>query len=180
MKTDGFTDYFFAATPIAEIAELNIGSRPASRKSSRRIEDLRAIPWGFSWGQCRILLPGWYGFGSAVSTWLEENDGTSREQKLETLNEMFNDWPFFATLLSNMDMVLTKVDLAIASRYAELVADESLREQIFSRICEEYARTGELCRSDYRHIGTPIDQPATCKLTQPPPALHRPAELHAG
>ena len=140
-ETDGFTDYFFAATPIAEIAELNIGSRPASRKSSRRIEDLRAIPWGFSWGQCRILLPGWYGFGSAVSTWLEENDGTSREQKLETLNEMFNDWPFFATLLSNMDMVLTKVDLAIASRYAELVADESLREQIFSRICEEYART---------------------------------------
>ena len=69
-ETPGFTDYFFSATPIAEIAELNIGSRPASRKSTRRIEDLRAIPWGFSWGQCRLLLPGWYGFGSAVHIWL--------------------------------------------------------------------------------------------------------------
>src|SRR5205823_1944705 len=69
-ETPGFADYFFAATPIAEIAELNIGSRPASRKSMRRIEDLRAIPWGFSWGQCRLLLPGWYGFGSAISSWL--------------------------------------------------------------------------------------------------------------
>lgn len=140
-ETEGFTDYFFAATPIAEIAELNIGSRPASRKSSRRIEDLRAIPWGFSWGQCRILLPAWYGFGSAVSTWLENGIDATKEQKLETLNEMFNNWPFFATLLSNMDMVLSKVDLAIASRYAELVSDEKLREDIFGRICEEHART---------------------------------------
>jgi phosphoenolpyruvate carboxylase len=141
-ETPGFTDYFFAATPIAEIAELNIGSRPASRKSTRRIEDLRAIPWGFSWGQCRLLLPGWYGFGGAVSSWLHE-DGDSKEQKkrMAILRAMFKEWPFFATLLSNMDMVLAKTDLAVASRYAGLVADKKLRNTIFKRIVEEQERT---------------------------------------
>ena len=100
-ETPGFTDYFFSATPIAEIAELNIGSRPASRKSTRRIEDLRAIPWGFSWGQCRLLLPGWYGFGSAVASWLEQGDAKTQAKKTATLRAMFREWPFFATLLSN-------------------------------------------------------------------------------
>jgi phosphoenolpyruvate carboxylase len=137
-ETPGFTDYFFAATPIAEIAELNLGSRPASRKKTRRIEDLRAIPWGFSWGQCRLLLPGWYGFGSAVAGWLQEDAGGER---LATLREMFRDWPFFATLLSNMDMVLAKTDLAIASRYAGLVPDAALRERIFKRIAGEHGET---------------------------------------
>jgi phosphoenolpyruvate carboxylase len=140
-ETPGFTDYFFAATPIAEIAELNIGSRPASRKSTRRIEDLRAIPWGFSWGQCRLLLPGWYGFGSAVSSWLEEGgDAQEYKRKVTTLRAMFKEWPFFATLLSNMDMVLSKTDLAVASRYAELVADRKLRNSIFKRITQEHER----------------------------------------
>ncbi|MEO7496178.1 MAG: phosphoenolpyruvate carboxylase [Massilia sp.] len=134
-ETPGFTDYFFAATPIAEIAELNLGSRPASRKSTRRIEDLRAIPWGFSWGQCRLLLPGWYGFGAAIEEWLAEGE---REQKVATLRAMHQEWPFFATLLSNMDMVLAKTDLAIASRYAELVPDAELRERIFKRIAAEH------------------------------------------
>jgi phosphoenolpyruvate carboxylase len=141
-ETPGFTDYFFAATPIAEIAELNLGSRPASRKSSRRIEDLRAIPWGFSWGQCRLLLPGWYGFGAAISGWL--NDGEmrgNREERLALLQEMFRQWPFFATLLSNMDMVLAKTDLPIARRYAGLVPDAELRERIFKRIAAEYGET---------------------------------------
>jgi phosphoenolpyruvate carboxylase len=137
-ETPGFTEYFFAATPIAEIAELNLGSRPASRKASRRIEDLRAIPWGFSWGQCRLLLPGWYGFGAAVSGWLDDGE---REQKLATLRDMYREWPFFATLLSNMDMVLAKTDLPIASRYAGLVADAALRERIFKRIAGEHAAT---------------------------------------
>ena len=137
-ETPGFTDYFFSATPIAEIAELNIGSRPASRKSTRRIEDLRAIPWGFSWGQCRLLLPGWYGFGSAVSSWLAEGDAAAKSHKLATLRAMFREWPFFATLLSNMDMVLSKTDLAVASRYAELVADRKLRNAIFKRIVGEH------------------------------------------
>ncbi|WP_296001311.1 phosphoenolpyruvate carboxylase [Rugamonas sp.] len=136
--TPGFTDYFFAATPIAEIAELNLGSRPASRKSTKRIEDLRAIPWGFSWGQCRLLLPGWYGFGSAIGAWI---DAGPREERLQQLQAMYQEWPFFATLLSNMDMVLAKTDLAIASRYAELVADRELRERIFKRITDEHATT---------------------------------------
>ena len=123
-ETQGFTDYFFSATPIAEIAELNLGSRPASRKSTKRIEDLRAIPWGFSWGQCRLLLPGWYGFGSAIGAWVADGD---RDERLAQLQVMSREWPFFATLLSNMDMVLAKTDLAIASRYAELVAFEQAR-----------------------------------------------------
>ncbi|WP_407682036.1 phosphoenolpyruvate carboxylase [Pseudoduganella aquatica] len=137
--TPGFTDYFFAATPIAEIAELNLGSRPASRKSTRRIEDLRAIPWGFSWGQCRLLLPGWYGFGSAIGGWIGEGDGA--DARLVQLRAMFQHWPFFATLLSNMDMVLAKTDLAIASRYSLLVQDAALRERIFKRITAEHAAT---------------------------------------
>src|SRR3569832_1396506 len=91
----GFSDYFFAATPIAEIAELNIGSRPASRKSTRKIEDLRAIPWGFSWGQCRLLLPGWYGFGSAISSWLEEGCAAEQAKKLVSLCFLFWVWLFF-------------------------------------------------------------------------------------
>jgi phosphoenolpyruvate carboxylase len=137
-ETPGFTDYFFSATPIAEIAELNLGSRPASRKSTRRIEDLRAIPWGFSWGQCRLLLPGWYGFGSAIGAWIAAG---KQDERTAQLRDMFQHWPFFATLLSNMDMVLAKTDLAIASRYAELVTDKELRERIFKRITEEYHQT---------------------------------------
>jgi phosphoenolpyruvate carboxylase len=140
-ETPGFTDYFFAATPIAEIAELNIGSRPASRKASRRIEDLRAIPWGFSWGQCRLLFPGWYGFGSAVSAWLDEGDAAEQKKRLAGLRAMVKEWPLFATLLSNMDMVLSKTDLAVASRYSELVPDRKLRNAIFKRIVEEHERT---------------------------------------
>ncbi|MNK50910.1 Phosphoenolpyruvate carboxylase [compost metagenome] len=138
-ETPGFTDYFFSATPIAEIAELNIGSRPASRKATRRIEDLRAIPWGFSWGQCRLLLPGWYGFGSAIEQWLEQ--GENKAKRVATLRAMFKEWPFFVTLLSNMDMVLSKTDLAVASRYSEMVVDRKLRNSIFKRIVAEHERT---------------------------------------
>ncbi|HEU4845866.1 MAG TPA: phosphoenolpyruvate carboxylase [Burkholderiaceae bacterium] len=143
-ETPGFTDYFFAATPIAEIAELNLGSRPASRKSTKRIEDLRAIPWGFSWGQCRLLLPGWYGFGSAIGGWIAEGQ---QEERVAQLRAMFQQWPFFATLLSNMDMVLAKTDMAIASRYAELVQDKELRERIFKRITEEHDHTLAILQS---------------------------------
>jgi phosphoenolpyruvate carboxylase len=135
-ETPGFERYFWESTVISEIAELNIGSRPASRKKSTSIEDLRAIPWVFSWAQCRLMLPGWYGFGTAVDGWLGENPGG-----LELLREMHRQWPFFATLLSNMDMVLAKTDLAIASRYAELVGDDALREAIFPRLCAEHRAT---------------------------------------
>ncbi|GGI15868.1 MAG: phosphoenolpyruvate carboxylase [Oxalicibacterium faecigallinarum] len=138
-ETPGFTDYFFSSTPIKEIAELNIGSRPASRKASQRIEDLRAIPWGFSWGQCRLLLPGWYGFGTAIEQWLTAGNG-DRNKRVTTLRAMFKEMPLFATLLSNMDMVMSKTDLAVASRYSEMVADRKLRNSIFKRIVAEHER----------------------------------------
>jgi phosphoenolpyruvate carboxylase len=142
-ETPGFTEYFFSATPIREIAELNIGSRPASRKASQRIEDLRAIPWGFSWGQCRLTLPGWYGFGTAVQQFLNETPGQPRREGLALLQKMLRHWPFFRTLLSNMDMVLAKSDLALASRYAELVPDARLRKKIFAAIEAEWHLTAE-------------------------------------
>lgn len=141
-ETPGFQDYFFQSTPISEIAKLNIGSRPASRSASRRIEDLRAIPWSFSWGQCRLLLPGWYGFGTAVMTWLDDPaDETPREDKVSLLQSMYHEWPFFTSMLSNMDMVLSKTDMTIAERYAQLVTDERLRITVFTTIEEEYTRT---------------------------------------
>ena len=141
-ETPGFTEYFFSATPIREITQLNIGSRPASRKPSQKIEDLRAIPWGFSWGQCRLTLPGWYGFGSAVEAMLVEG-GTpaKRKEAIALLQKMVKEWPFFRTLLSNMDMVLAKSDLALASRYSQLVTDVKLRKKIFTTIEAEWHRT---------------------------------------
>ncbi len=140
-ETPGFADFFFGSTPLREIAELNIGSRPASRKATQKIEDLRAIPWGFSWGQCRLTLPGWYGFGSAVEAFLNEGGAKSRKERIALLQKMERDWPFFRTLLSNMDMVLAKSDLALASRYAELVSDARLRKKIYSTIEAEWHRT---------------------------------------
>nr|MDP2191932.1 phosphoenolpyruvate carboxylase [Rhodoferax sp.] len=209
-ETPGFDAYFFESTPIREIAELNIGSRPASRyptptlgtgvsslppleavsprggpaaklaptlgtdvsslppegavspwggpaaNRDPRIEDLRAIPWGFSWGQCRLTLPGWYGFGSAVELFLQPvrpepveglpkvSTGSARtdhKDRLALLQQMYKQWPFFRTLLSNMDMVMAKSDLALASRYAELVGDARLRKKIFTTIEAEWHRT---------------------------------------
>jgi phosphoenolpyruvate carboxylase len=135
-QTPEFPDYFRASTPISEIAELKIGSRPAARTASSRIEDLRAIPWVFSWGQCRLMLPGWYGFGSAVAAFL-----TSAPDGMGLLADMHARWPFFRATMSNMGMVLAKTDLAIASRYAELVPDKAVRDAIFGRIRDEHART---------------------------------------
>ncbi len=136
-ETDGFDRFFRESTVVGEIANLNIGSRPSSRKSSARIEDLRAIPWVFSWAQCRLMLPGWYGFGSAVESWLM----THASSGMAMLQAMYREWPFFQMLLSNMDMVLTKSDIAIASRYAELVSDAGLRDRIFSRLRAEWHST---------------------------------------
>jgi len=139
-ETDGFLDYFWNSTVITEIATLNIGSRPASRTQTRKIEDLRAIPWVFSWAQCRLMLPGWYGFGSSVKFWIENYP----DKGLPFLQEMASEWPFFRTLLSNMDMVLSKSSIAIASRYAELTPDKVLRDQIFGRIKQEWTDSIEM------------------------------------
>jgi phosphoenolpyruvate carboxylase len=140
-ETPGFAEYFFDATPIREIAKLNIGSRPASRKASQKIEDLRAIPWGFSWGQCRLTLPGWFGFGSAVDAFLNHPKAADKKAALALLQKMYKDWPFFRTLLSNMDMALAKSDLALATRYSELVPDVKLRKRIFTAIEAEWNKT---------------------------------------
>jgi phosphoenolpyruvate carboxylase len=135
-ETEGFESYFRTATPIDEIANLKIGSRPSSRSASQHIEDLRAIPWVFSWAQSRVLLSGWYGFGSAVSAFREQSGDALTE-----LRRMHEGWPYFRALLSNLEMVLTKVDLAIAARYRDLCPDETLREHVFTQIAEEHART---------------------------------------
>ena len=132
-ETPGFEDYFWQSTVISEIAHLNIGSRPASRIELARIEDPRAIPWVFSWAQCRLMLPGWFGFGTAVSEYLAANP-----QGMATLRAMHASWPFLQAMLSNMEMVLAKSNIDIASRYAELVEDVDLRTAIFERLRKEW------------------------------------------
>jgi phosphoenolpyruvate carboxylase len=156
--TPGFAAYFRASTPIAEIASLNIGSRPASRTASERIEDLRAIPWVFSWGQCRLMLPGWYGFGSAVDAWL-----ATRPHGLALLAEMHERWAFFGSVMSNMAMVLAKTDVAIGSRYAELVPDEALRRQVFDAIAAEHATTVRHTLAIMRRDSLLADNPALAR-----------------
>jgi phosphoenolpyruvate carboxylase len=135
-ETPGFVQWFRAATPIGELSELNIGSRPPSRKSGDKISDLRAIPWVFSWSQARIMLPGWYGTGTALESWVDGDDA-----RLARLQELHRRWPFFRTILSNMGMVLAKTDLGLAARYAELVPDEDLRSAVFDSISAEHERS---------------------------------------
>ena len=154
-ETEGFEDYFWASTVITEISTLNIGSRPASRKKTRSIEDLRAIPWVFSWAQCRLMLPGWYGFGSAVEAWVALHPGKG----IAFLRTLYREWPFFRMLLSNMDMVLSKSSIAIASRYAELVPDRALREAIFGRIRQEYQASIDALLSIMAHDRLLQDNP---------------------
>jgi phosphoenolpyruvate carboxylase len=144
-ETPGFIRYFRESTPINEIGDLNIGSRPASRKSSDRIEDLRAIPWVFSWGQSRQSIPGFYGFGSAVRGFVaaSRHGGASRTRRLRVLRDMYARWPFFRTLVDKLEMVLSKTDMGIATRYAGLVRDGRLRARVFGRIQQEHADTLE-------------------------------------
>jgi phosphoenolpyruvate carboxylase len=155
-----FGPYFRTATPIAEISRLNIGSRPASRRNSDRIEDLRAIPWVFSWMQSRHTLPGWYGLGYALEAFVGEEEekrrrgeeengaaGLSSSKQMELLQQMYTDWPFFTTVIDNAQMILGKADLNIAELYAELVPDPAVAETVFNAISEEYERTTRMiCR----------------------------------
>jgi phosphoenolpyruvate carboxylase len=161
-ETPEFLPYFRAATPVAEIAQLNIGSRPAARTGNARIEDLRAIPWVFGWSQCRVMLPGWYGFGSAVEEWLGKCEG-GRDAGLSLLREMARTWNFFKSVLSNCAMVLAKTDLAIASRYADLVPDAHVRNTVFSKIASEHALTIRLLLSISEHSTLLEDQPELAK-----------------
>ena len=161
-ETPGFTDFFFSVTPIREIAELNIGSRPSSRKASNRIEDLRAIPWVFSWSLNRTLLPGWFGFGSAVKRFIEREGKTGLAQ----LQSMYRNWPFFRGMMSNMDMVLSKTDMGIASSYAELAEDVAMHEQIFSRIEHEWKETVEVLFAVTGNTALLQDNPAFARSLQ--------------
>ena len=131
-ETEGFTAFFRQMTPLVEISELKIGSRPASRSSSQRIEDLRAIPWVFSWAQARVMLPGWYGAGEAL-----------RAAEPVLLREMLEAWPFFRATLDNLEMVLSKSDMGIAARYATLVEDRTLADALFGRIRDSWLATQE-------------------------------------
>jgi phosphoenolpyruvate carboxylase len=128
---DRFRQFFRGMTPIAEIAQLKIGSRPASRKTGDRIEDLRAIPWVFSWAQSRVMLPGWYGVGQALSA--------CKDRAL--LREMAQSWPFFESVLSNMEMVLAKSDMGIAARYADLIEDQAMGQHFFDQIRDGWFAT---------------------------------------
>ncbi len=135
-ETPGFVEYFKASTPVSEIGALNIGSRPTSRKPTTSISDLRAIPWVLAWSQSRVMLPGWYGTGSAFEAWIAEGDG-----RLEVLQDLYHRWPFFRTVLSNMAQVLAKSDMGLAAHYSELVEDEALRRRVFDKIVDEHRRT---------------------------------------
>lgn len=139
-ETPGFVEYFKASTPVSEIGSLNIGSRPTSRKPTESISDLRAIPWVLAWSQSRVMLPGWYGTGAAFEQWIAAGP-ESEAERVAILHELYERWPFFASVLSNMAQVLSKSDLGLAARYAELVADESLRHRVFDKIVDEHKRT---------------------------------------
>jgi phosphoenolpyruvate carboxylase len=139
-ETPGFVEYFKASTPVSEIGALNIGSRPTSRKPTTSIADLRAIPWVLAWSQSRVMLPGWYGTGTAFEAYVAEggHDGVSR---LKVLQDLYRRWPFFRAVLSNMAQVLSKSDMGLAARYSELVEDEALRHRVFGKIVDEHDRT---------------------------------------
>ncbi|QNI06694.1 phosphoenolpyruvate carboxylase [Mycobacterium kubicae] len=138
--TPGFVEYFKASTPVSEIGSLNIGSRPSSRKPTESISDLRAIPWVLAWSQSRVMLPGWYGTGTAFERWIAAGPESSA-QRQQILHDLYQRWPFFRSVLSNMAQVLAKSDLGLAARYAELVDDEALRHRVFDKIVDEHHRT---------------------------------------
>lgn len=138
-ETPGFVEYFKASTPVSEIGALNIGSRPSSRKPTTSIADLRAIPWVLAWSQSRVMLPGWYGTGTAFAHWIADDD-----TRISVLQDLYRRWPFFRTVLSNMAQVLAKSDMGLAARYSELVDDEELRARVFDKIVAEHTRTIEM------------------------------------
>ncbi|MEV6768580.1 phosphoenolpyruvate carboxylase [Nocardia sp. NPDC051030] len=138
-ETPGFVEYFRASTPVAEVADLNLGSRPASRKPTSSVSDLRAIPWVMAWSQSRVMLPGWYGTGTAFAQWIGDDP-----TRLATLADLYRRWPFFQTVMSNLAQVMAKADMDIAASYAGLVPDETLRHTVFGMICDEFTRTARM------------------------------------
>ncbi|MGA5466187.1 phosphoenolpyruvate carboxylase [Mycobacterium sp. NPDC050041] len=161
-ETPGFVDYFKASTPVSEIGALNIGSRPASRKPTTSISDLRAIPWVLAWSQSRVMLPGWYGTGSAFEQFITE-DPEHEQDRLGVLQDLYRRWPFFATVLSNMAQVLAKADLGLAARYSELVEDTELRARVFDKIVAEHDRTIRMLSLITGHDDLLADNPSLAR-----------------
>jgi phosphoenolpyruvate carboxylase len=157
-ETPGFVDYFKASTPVSEIGALNIGSRPTSRKPTTSISDLRAIPWVLAWSQSRVMLPGWYGTGSAFESWIAEGDG-----RLNVLQDLYRRWPFFRTVLSNMAQVMAKSDMGLAGHYSDLVEDEALRRRVFDKIVDEHERTIRMHKLITGHDDLLADNPALAR-----------------
>jgi len=138
-RDPGFMTFFKESTPLSEVGELNIGSRPSKRKNSERFEDLRAIPWVFAWTQSRYLLPAWYAAGTAFEKYVAGDPA-----KLDTLRRMYREYSFFATLVDNLQMALAKADLLIARQYADMIKDDEIRTRIFTLVEEEYDRTKKM------------------------------------
>ncbi|WP_029107557.1 phosphoenolpyruvate carboxylase [Mycobacterium sp. URHD0025] len=157
-ETPGFVDYFKASTPVGEIGALNIGSRPSSRKPTTSIADLRAIPWVLAWSQSRVMLPGWYGTGTAFEQWIGDD-----ETRVAVLQDLYERWPFFRTVLSNMAQVLAKSDMGLAARYSELVDDEELRTRVFDKIVAEHERTIAMYKLITGHDDLLADNPALAR-----------------
>lgn len=144
----GFITYFTQSTPLHEIGDLNLGSRPTSRKQTTAITDLRAIPWVLSWSQSRTNIPGWFGVGSAVTAWVQQASGGevsgSEEKRWEELRELYRTWPFFRSVFANMAQVMAKAEMQLARLYANLVDDKEIADRIYGLISEEFERTREV------------------------------------
>jgi len=157
-ETPGFEDWFRAITPIDELSTMKIGSRPASRTNSHHIEDLRAIPWVFSWSQCRLMLPGWFGVGTAVVDWVGDDDS-----RLAELQRMHEQWPWFRTVISNMAQVLAKSDLTIAARYQALASDVEHSAEFFEAVTAEHARAVWTAQAVSGHEDLLYDNPGLAR-----------------
>ncbi|MFR9851164.1 phosphoenolpyruvate carboxylase [Corynebacterium striatum] len=144
----GFIEYFTQSTPLHEIGDLNLGSRPSARNQTTAISDLRAIPWVLSWSQSRTNIPGWFGVGSAVTQWVEQAPAGEQAARWEELRELYRTWPFFRSVLSNMAQVMAKAELSLARLYADLVDDKAVADRIYGLIADEFALTREV----YLHI----------------------------
>ena len=160
---EGFIEYFTTSTPLSEIGELNIGSRPASRKQTSTVDDLRAIPWVLSWSQSRVMLPGWFGVGTALRRWVDAEGDSGADERLATLRGLYADWPFLRTTLSNMAQVMAKADMGLAGRYAELVPDAEVGRRIHGIIADEFELTREMLLAVTGHETLLHDNPALAR-----------------
>ncbi|HMT48695.1 phosphoenolpyruvate carboxylase [uncultured Dietzia sp.] len=160
---EGFIEYFTSSTPLSEIGELNMGSRPASRKQTSTVDDLRAIPWVLSWSQSRVMLPGWFGVGTALRNWVDQRGEAGSGERLATLRGLYTNWPFLRTTLSNMAQVMAKADMGLAARYAGLVPDAGVGRRIHGIISDEFDLTREMLLAVTGHETLLDDNPALAR-----------------